>query len=118
MGRSPPGSPGSPGDMRESGNGGAVLKKKRGNVLSVVVEGVEEDETASMERMVREPVPGQKEGLVDPLELDGEYTGLVELPTSVTPRTRSRERSRDRGSSLGEASRPSTSERGRWMERL
>ncbi|KAF2652547.1 hypothetical protein K491DRAFT_718842 [Lophiostoma macrostomum CBS 122681] len=117
MGRSPPGSPGSPGDMHERMDGSAVLKKKRGNVLSVVVEGVEEDETASMERMVHEPVPGQKEGLVDPLELDGEYTGLVELPTSVTPRTRSRERSRDRGSSLGEASRPSTSERGRWLER-
>ena len=116
MGQSPPMSPLSPRSPRgmwESGGGGTVLRKKRGNVLSVVVEGteIEEDETASMEQMIREPVPGQKEGLVDPLELDGEYTGIVELPTSITPRTRSRDRSR--ASSL-EGGRPSTEQRGRW----
>jgi hypothetical protein len=100
--------------MSESGTGiAAVLKKKRGHVLSVVVEREEED-SASMERMVREPVPGQREGLVDPLELDSEETGRFELPTSITPRTRSRERSRDRGSSFGESSRTSL-ERGRFM---
>ncbi|KAF2684850.1 hypothetical protein K458DRAFT_388544 [Lentithecium fluviatile CBS 122367] len=85
----------------------SVLKKKRGHVLSVVVEREEED-NSSQHRIIHEPVPGQKEGLVDPLELDGEYTGIVELPTSVTPRTRSMERSRERGASLGESSRPST----------
>jgi hypothetical protein len=100
--------------MRESGTGDGILKKKRGHVLSVVVERVEEEDTSSLERMVHEPVPGQKEGLVDPLELDGEYTGIVELPTSITPRTgRSIERGRERGSSLGESSRPSTGDRGR-----
>ncbi|KAF1954029.1 hypothetical protein CC80DRAFT_568554 [Byssothecium circinans] len=83
-----------------------VLKKKRGQVLSVVVE--EDDSRSSVHRVVHEPVPGQKEGLVDPLELDGEYTGIVELPTSITPRARSMERSRERGTSVGESSRPST----------
>lgn len=101
--------------MTESGSGGiaAVLKKKRGQVLSVVVER-EEEETASMERMVREPVPGQREGLVDPLELDSEGAERYEMPTSITPRTRSRERSRERGPSFGESSRASL-ERGRFM---
>lgn len=126
-GRSPPGSPLSPDEMRETGDG--VLKKKgRGHVLSVVVERVEEEDSASVEKMIHEPVPGQKEGLVDPLELDGDATGIVELPTSITPRTRSRERttsrergssfgesSRPRGSSFGDASRPTTGERGRYM---
>jgi hypothetical protein len=46
---------------------------------------------------VREPVPGQREGLAEPLELDSQ--GIVEMPLSVTPRTRSRER----GRSFGEA---------------
>ena len=93
------------GGMEERMTG--VLKKKRGHVLSVVVER-EEDESSSMHRIIHEPVPGQKEGLVDPLELDGEYTGLIELPTSVTPRARSMERARERGMSAGESSRPST----------
>ncbi|KAF2013624.1 hypothetical protein BU24DRAFT_241830 [Aaosphaeria arxii CBS 175.79] len=108
-GRSPPESPVSP--LSETGGGPALLKKKRGHVLSVVVEREEEgSEAASLEPMVpREPVPGQSEGLVDPLELDGEYTGIVELPTSVTPRARSLERAgRERGSSFGDSSRPST----------
>lgn len=83
-------------------------KKKRGHVLSVVVEREDED-GSSAERIVHEPVAGQKEGLADPLELDGEHTGIVELPTSITPRARSMERSRERGASLGESSRPSTS---------
>jgi hypothetical protein len=103
------GSPVSPlsprGGMEESMT--SVLKKKRGHILSVVVEREDEDGN-SVERMIREPVPGQKEGLVDPLELDGEYTGIVELPTSITPRGRSLERARERGASLGESSRPST----------
>jgi hypothetical protein len=79
-------------------DGTGVLKKKRGHVLSVVVERAEEEDedSESRERMVREPVPGQREGLADALELDGEETGIVELPTSITPRTRSRERSRSR----------------------
>jgi hypothetical protein len=95
--------------MSESESGIAgILKKNRRHALSVVVEREEED-SASMERMVREPVPGQREGLVDPLELDSEWTGIVELPTSITPRTRSRERARERGSSFGESSRTSTS---------
>ncbi|KAF2003553.1 hypothetical protein P154DRAFT_561317 [Amniculicola lignicola CBS 123094] len=96
-GRSPPGSDD---DMSEIGgeDGTVVLKKKRGHVLSVVVERAEEEDedSESRERMVREPVPGQREGLADALELDGEGTGIVELPTSITPRTRSRERSRSR----------------------
>jgi len=71
-----------------------MLNKARSNVLSVVVEREDED-ASSVEYMVREPVPGQKEGLVDPLELDGEFTGIVELPTSITPRARSSERDRD-----------------------
>lgn len=103
-------------------DGQGVLKKSRGHVLSVVVERVEEEDLpfspiGDRERVVHEPVPGQKEGLVDPLELDGEGTGIVELPTSITPRTRSVERGRERGSSFGESSRRSGSMerlRGRW----
>ena len=68
-----------------------VLTKKRGHTLSIVVENEdgEWDETEGMG--VMEPVPGQREGLVDPLELDGEHTSIVELPISITPRARSRE---------------------------
>lgn len=91
--------------MEEGING--LLKRKRGHVLSIVVEREDEDSNSS-HQIVHEPVPGQKEGLVDPLELDGEYTGLIELPTSITPRTRSMERRRERSSSLSESSRPST----------
>ena len=72
--------------------GYGVLKKKRGHVLSVVVEREEEDSSSSIDRSVREPVPGQREGLSGPLELDGEYTGIVELPIAITPRERSVER--------------------------
>jgi hypothetical protein len=71
-----------------SNNGYGVLKKKRGHVLSIVVEQDDEDRSS----LVREPVPGQREGLVAPLELDGEGTGVVELPLAITPRNRSRER--------------------------
>ncbi|KAF2242670.1 hypothetical protein BU26DRAFT_510496 [Trematosphaeria pertusa] len=100
-------SPRSMAEMEQSGGFGVLKKKKRGHVLSVVVEREEED-SSSTDRIIHEPVPGQKEGLVDPLELDGEYTGIVELPTSITPRARSVERGRARGASLGESSRPST----------
>ena len=74
-------------------NGYGVLKKKRGHVLSVVVEREEEDGSSILDRIaIREPVPGQREGLSGPLELDGEYTGIVELPIAITPRERSMER--------------------------
>ncbi|KAF1845604.1 uncharacterized protein K460DRAFT_395223 [Cucurbitaria berberidis CBS 394.84] len=96
-GRESPVSPLSPRDMQEivtvTDNGYGVLKKKRGHVLSVVVEREEED-GHSMNRIIREPVPGQREGLSGPLELDGEGTGIVELPIAVTPRERSAERLR------------------------
>jgi len=73
-----------------SDNGYGVLKKKRGHVLSVVVE---QEEESSRAGSVREPVPGQREGLSGPLELDG-GSGLwrIEMPLSVTPRDRSLER--------------------------
>lgn len=90
-----PVSPLSPRNMEEImtvvDNGYGVLKKKRGHVLSVVVEREEED-SSSMDRIIREPVPGQREGLSGPLELDGEYTGIFELPIAITPRERSVER--------------------------
>lgn len=104
-------------------NGYGVLKKKRGHVLSVVVEREEEEsrsgsmdrrslgsrsldtrawdarsgdarsmDAGSLDRMVRQPVPGQREGLSGPLELDGGFRGLAELPGVVTPRERSVER--------------------------
>jgi hypothetical protein len=84
--RQSPVSPLSP--VTVSDNGYGVLKKKRGNVLSVVVEHEEEDRNS----LVWEPVPGQREGLSQPLELDAEGTELVEAPLAVTPRERSRER--------------------------
>ncbi|KAJ4370734.1 hypothetical protein N0V83_005255 [Neocucurbitaria cava] len=98
-GRESPVSPLSPRDMAEimtvTDNGYGVLKKKRGHVLSVVVEREEEDGSSMIERiLVREPVPGQREGLSGPLELDGEGTGIVELPIAITPRERSMERER------------------------
>jgi hypothetical protein len=66
-------------------------------VLSVVVERVgEEDE----ESYVREPVVGQREGLVGALELDGDSTEVCEAPISITPK-RSREQSRERGDEAG-----------------
>ena len=68
-------------------NGYGVLKKKRGHVLSIVVEREEEDGG-----MVRQPVPGQREGLEGPLELDGGFGGWFEMPLAVTPRERSVER--------------------------
>jgi hypothetical protein len=74
--------------MTVSDNGYGVLKKKRGNVLSVLVEQENDDRNSLM----REPVPGQREGLSQAVELDGEHTGLVEAPISITPRQRSRER--------------------------
>ncbi|OAL53399.1 hypothetical protein IQ07DRAFT_597715 [Pyrenochaeta sp. DS3sAY3a] len=97
-GRSSPVSPLSPRAMEEvltiTDNGYGVLKKKRGHVLSVVVEREEEEGSgASLDRVVWEPVAGQREGLVGPLELDGGFGGLVELPAGVaTPRERSVER--------------------------
>lgn len=67
----------------DSGYGAAT--RKRAEILSVVVE---EDEELGM----REPVPGQSEGLAAPLELEAAITPLVEAPLAVTPRERSRER--------------------------
>jgi hypothetical protein len=71
-----------------SDNGYGVLKKKRGTVLSLVVEQKDEDRSS----LIREPVPGQREGLSAPVELDAERRSLVEAPVSITPRDRSRER--------------------------
>jgi hypothetical protein len=76
--------------MTISDNGYGVLKRKRGNVLSIVVEDDEHGRIAL--GGVREPVPGQREGLSEPLEMNGD--GLVELPLAVTPRERSLERSK------------------------
>ena len=59
------------------------------HVLSIVIEQEEEDGNS-----IKEPVPGQKEGLCAPLELDGAHTGLFELPLAVTPREGSMERLR------------------------
>ncbi|KAF2710373.1 hypothetical protein K504DRAFT_501643 [Pleomassaria siparia CBS 279.74] len=89
-----------------------VLKKKRGGqALSLIIERIDEDDRSSMNTgrlsgkltgrlpaqsegviNTREPVPGQREGLSEPLELDGVGTGISEMPESVTPRARSRER--------------------------
>lgn len=97
--RNSPVSPLSSPPMIVSDNGYGVLKKKRGNVLSIVVE--DDEDRSSLVRTpsrnmegngMREPVPGQREGLSAPLELDGVWTGLVEAPIAVTPRERSRER--------------------------
>jgi hypothetical protein len=73
-----------------SDNGYGVLKKKRGTVLSLVVE--QKDEPEDQTSLIREPVPGQREGLSVPVELDAERRSLVEAPVSITPRDRSRER--------------------------
>jgi hypothetical protein len=73
-----------------SDNGYGVLKKKRGTVLSLVVE--QKDEHENRRSFIREPVPGQREGLSAPVELDAERRSLVEAPVSITPRDRSRER--------------------------
>lgn len=83
-------SPSSPGEKRNtmvSDIGYGMVMKKRGTVLSILVEREDEDKTS-----VKEPVPGQREGLAPPLELDGEGTAIWELPTSITPRSRSGER--------------------------
>ncbi|KAA8623170.1 GPI anchored CFEM domain protein [Pyrenophora tritici-repentis] len=60
------------------------------HVLSIVIEQEEEDSSS-----IKEPVPGQKEGLSGPLELDGAHTGLFEMPLAVTPRGSSMEQGRD-----------------------
>ncbi|KAH7401737.1 hypothetical protein DE146DRAFT_440486 [Phaeosphaeria sp. MPI-PUGE-AT-0046c] len=86
----------SPPPLIISDNGYGVLKKKRGDVLSIVVEDDEDRSSLVPSRNgtgAREPVPGQREGLSEPLELDGAWTGLFEAPVVVTPRERSRERS-------------------------
>ncbi|KAE8866217.1 hypothetical protein PTNB29_03364 [Pyrenophora teres f. teres] len=59
------------------------------HVLSIVIEQEEEDSSS-----IKEPVPGQKEGLSGPLELDGAHTGLFEMPLAVTPRGSSMEQAR------------------------
>ncbi|KAH3915760.1 hypothetical protein HBI56_042250 [Parastagonospora nodorum] len=73
----------SPMVVDDSGYGAAT--RKRAEILSVVVE-------ADEELGMREPVPGQSEGLTAPLELEAAITPLVEAPLAVTPRERSRER--------------------------
>jgi hypothetical protein len=78
--------------MAVSDNVYGVLKRKRGNVLSIIVERKEDEDVVEGDAMVREPVPGQRKGLSGPLELDGSGTGLFELPFAVTPRSRSAER--------------------------
>ena len=97
-----PVSPLSPVFIRESGSGmrasiANVLGKPRGHVLSVVVERDDEDANSLVSReRVTQPVPGQSEGLVDPLELDAGLTvQIFEAPTSITPRARSMEAERD-----------------------
>ena len=65
------------------------------HVLSIVIEQEEEDGNS-----IKEPVPGQKEGLSAPLELDGAHTGLFELPLAVTPRGGSMERLRVEGGQI------------------
>ena len=91
-----------------------VLRKKRGQALSLIIERFDEDDRSSMNtarmsgamsarlsgRTVLEPVPGQREGLSDPLELDSQ--GISEMPVSITPRERSMERGRERRRSFGE----------------
>jgi hypothetical protein len=86
-------------------NGYGILTRKRGEILSVVVEELERERDWEDVRMsayvrepmdlgvyVREPVPGQSEGLTAPLELEGRLpTPLVEAPLAVTPRPRSRD---------------------------
>ncbi|KAF1973977.1 hypothetical protein BU23DRAFT_567774 [Bimuria novae-zelandiae CBS 107.79] len=73
-----------------------VLRRERGKVLSVVLEREDDDASSLVSRRrftVTEPVPGQSEGLVDPLELDGGLMGQIfEAPTSITPRDRSTEK--------------------------
>jgi hypothetical protein len=71
-----------------SDNGYGIVTRKRGEVLSIVVE---QDEEIG----IREPVPGQSEGLSAPLELEAAITPLVEAPLAVTPRERSQERKAD-----------------------
>lgn len=74
--------------MTVSSNGDGIVTKQRGEGLSVVFEREDEDSSS-----VRQPVPGQREGLTSPLELDGAGTGLFEMPLTITPRSRSAERS-------------------------
>lgn len=81
-----PMSPSYPGGMQEttvSNIGYGMVMKKRGHVLSILLE--REDEDASSLR-VREPVPGQREGLAGPVELDGIGVAISELPATNTPR--------------------------------
>ncbi|KAH7338492.1 hypothetical protein BKA66DRAFT_577409 [Pyrenochaeta sp. MPI-SDFR-AT-0127] len=93
--RDSPVSPLSPSGMGEvetvTDNGYGILTRKRGHVLSVVIEGENEDST-SIHRYVHEPVPGQREGLTSPLEMDGEGAMIWEMPIAITPRNRSVER--------------------------
>lgn len=93
--RDSPVSPLSPTGMGEieivTDNGYGVLTRKRGHVLSVVMEGENED-SSSIHRSVYEPVPGQREGLNSPLEMDSEDAVIWEMPIAITPRDRSIER--------------------------
>ncbi|KAJ5022880.1 hypothetical protein PSV09DRAFT_2436838 [Bipolaris maydis] len=81
-----PMSPSYPAGMQEttvSNIGYGMVMKKRGHVLSILLE--RDDEDASSLR-VREPVPGQREGLAEPVELDGIGVAISELPATNTPR--------------------------------
>ncbi|KAL5389759.1 hypothetical protein DPSP01_002250 [Paraphaeosphaeria sporulosa] len=95
-----PVSPLSPVFYRDGGRRASIagmLHQKRGNVLSVVIEREDEDASSLMSRgrSIREPVPGQSEGLAGPLEMDGQFAAIFEAPTSITPRARSMERDRE-----------------------
>ncbi|KAJ4344754.1 uncharacterized protein N0V89_012498 [Didymosphaeria variabile] len=95
-----PVSPLSPVFFRDGGRRTSIagmVNKKRVNTLSIVVEREDEDANSLMSRgrSVREPVPGQSEGLAAPLEMDGEFAAIFEAPTSITPRARSTERDRE-----------------------
>ncbi|KAH7073083.1 hypothetical protein BKA63DRAFT_57143 [Paraphoma chrysanthemicola] len=106
--RESPVSPISPEMMIVEDNGYGVLKKKRGNVLSIVMEDDEDVRSAIGSSSMREPVPGQREGLSDPLELDGKESELerFELPLSVTPMERP---------GTAERSRPGTAKGGSYF---
>ncbi|KAF2440936.1 hypothetical protein P171DRAFT_85797 [Karstenula rhodostoma CBS 690.94] len=95
-----PVSPLSPVFFRDGGRRTSIagmLHNKRGNVLSVVIEHEDEDASSlvSRGRSIREPVPGQSEGLAGPLEMDGQFAAIFEAPTSITPRARSTERNKE-----------------------
>ncbi|KAF2204568.1 hypothetical protein GQ43DRAFT_468957 [Delitschia confertaspora ATCC 74209] len=103
--------------VRPQSVGGANLilgKKRRGQVLSVVVEQADEEDDDYM-GFVREPVPGQREGLVGALELDGKEALVVEAPLSITPKGgMSRESSHERVPQVGPGMKWVEDEKGKY----